>query len=94
MLNDVNTPRFGIWLTGFRFHAAAPWMPRLLAAGCAAVVSPIYYKISILNWALKKQALRILCELCALCGLNLLGSDSIIRSHDEHIITAKLTLRN
>jgi hypothetical protein len=39
MLNDVNTPRFGIWLTGFRFHAAAPWMPRLLAAGCAAVVS-------------------------------------------------------
>jgi len=39
MLNDVNTPRFGIWLTGFRFHAAAPWMPRLLAAGCAAAVS-------------------------------------------------------
>ncbi len=26
-------------ITWFRFHAAAPWMPRLLAAGCAAAVS-------------------------------------------------------
>jgi len=51
----------------------------------------VYYKINLLNWALKKQALRVLCDLCALCGLNLLGPDSIIRSHDEQIITAKLT---
>ena len=40
---------------------------------------------------LERALLRVLCDLCALCGLNLLGSDSIIRSHDEQIITAKLT---
>ena len=66
--------------------------------------SPLIEIVQLLNVKftrlLEKALLRVLCDLCALCGLNLLGSDSIIRSRDEYIVTAeltkgiKLTLRN